>query len=415
MKISIFKRKDKNPLRDRVYGEILELTREQGNQLVTKMISEYYVRQNPATIAPDRSDQREFGVGDYETKIRFRHLEFKTHAELKNYLVEKAPPFISYSAGYYKHPSFRPMENKIWTGAELVFDLDATDMKLPCQKEHGTSWVCRICLDSVKNETIKLIEEFLIPDFGFSKGEIAINFSGNRGYHVHINRESVLTLDANARKEISDYIAGTGVTFDQFFREEEIGSGSRIKRLSGPKPADPGWSGKIAQGVIKDLELGVDHLVAQGINKATARNLYKKRALIEMGINNGNWDMVYIKDKEAFWTELIKAHAVAQSDKIDKNVTRDPMHLIRLHNTIHGETGLLAKQISASELTAFDPLSGAIVFSRERMKVKATTPKSLVMKGETFGPYQDYTVELPMYAALYLYLKGVAKIVQSGN
>ena len=379
---------------------------------MSRLIGEYYARQDPASIAPDRMDQREFGVGDYETKIRFRHLEFKTHMDLKRYLIDKSPPFISYSAGYYKHPSFRPMENKLWTGAELVFDLDATDMKLPCQKVHGTSWVCQTCLNSVKAETIKLIEEFLVPDFGFSKKEIAINFSGNRGYHIHINRESVLTLDTNAGKEISDYIAGTGVTFEQFFRQEEIGSGSRIKRLSGPRPSEPGWSGKIASGIIKDLEMGTDHLVTLGINKITAKNLYNKRSLIEMGINNGNWDMVYVKDKAAFWSELIKAHAVAQSDKIDKNVTRDPTHLIRLHNTIHGDTGLLAKRISASELTTFDPLSTAVVFSRERIKVKATTPKALVMKGESFGPYQDYTVELPMYAGLYLYLKGAAKIVK---
>lgn len=185
----------------------MELTQEQANGLVSKMIGEYYSKQEPASLAPERTEQREYGVGDFETKIRFRHLEFKNPADLKKYLAEKAPPFISCSMAYYKNPSFRPMENKGWIGAELVFDIDANDMKLSCQAEHGSSWVCENCLKSVKEEVVKLIEEFLVPDFGFSKKEISINFSGNRGYHVHVNKESVLSLSGDARKQITEYMA----------------------------------------------------------------------------------------------------------------------------------------------------------------------------------------------------------------
>ena len=374
------------------------------------MFGEYYSKQDIRDITPDKVSQREFGVGDFERKIKFRHMEFKGSIDLKSYLTTKTPAFISCSTAYYSNPSFRPMENKGWLGSELVFDIDANDMHLPCQKEHGSSWVCDNCLRSVKDETIKLIEEFLIPDFGFSSKEIGVNFSGNRGYHVRVDKESVLSLDSNARKEISDYITGTGIGFEDFFSIDEIGSGKRIKRLTGPRPTEPGWRGRIARSVIKDLNTGIEHLVSTGIDKKVAKNLYNKRALIEMGINNGNWDMVYVKDKAEFWSKVIKGHAVAQSDRIDKNVTNDTGHLLRLPNTIHGDTGLVSKRVTGG-VAAFEPMDSSVVLPKDPIKVKASTKAALTMKGETFGPYPDETVELPGYAAMYLYLKGFATLL----
>ncbi len=375
------------------------------------MIGEYYSKQDASAISPDKINQREFGIGDFERKIKFRHIEFKSQTELKNYLTTKTPAFISCSTAYYLHPSFRPMENKQWLGSELVFDLDATDMHLDCQKKHGSSWVCEKCLENVKEATIKLIEEFLVPDFGFSKNELKINFSGNRGYHVHVNKESLLKLDSNSRKEISDYITGSGIGFEDFFSISEIGEGKRIKRLTGPKPTESGWRGKIARSVIRDINMGVEHLESTGMDKKSARNLYNKRALLEMGINNGNWDMVYIKNKAQFWTEVINRQAIAQSDRIDKNVTNDAGHLIRLANTIHGDTGLKSVGIGATDLSAFDPMQEAVVFSKEPIKIRADTKNVLLMKGESFGPYSNESAELPGYAAMYLYLKGFAEML----
>lgn len=386
----------------------MELTREQGYTAALKLFSEYYQKQDASTLSPGKTNMREFGIGDFERKIKFRHMEFKDNSELKNYLSTKTPAFVSCSTAYYAHPSFRPMENKGWLGSELVFDIDATDIRLDCQKSHGTSWVCDNCLTKAKEETIKLIDEFLVPDFGFSKSDIKINFSGNRGYHIHIDNESVLNFDSNARKEISSYITGAGISFDDFFNTEEIGGGKRIKRLTGPKPSDPGWRGKIARNVIKDMEKGPEYLISTGIDKKTARNLYNKRALIEMGINNGNWDIVYIKDKAQFWSEVIKNRAVAQSDKIDENVTNDTGHMIRLPGTIHGGTGLLSKRVSMNELQSFDPMSDAIALHGETIKVKANARNILIMKGESFGPFSDEVADLPVYAAMYLFLKGAA-------
>ncbi|MGC8479779.1 MAG: DNA primase catalytic subunit PriS, partial [Candidatus Micrarchaeia archaeon] len=363
----------------------MELNKYQTRDYISKLIAEYYSKSD--NFYPDKIPEREFGAGDFDTKIRIRHLSFINKNDFKEYLIKKAPPFISCSTAFYKHPSFRPMENKEWLGSELVFDLDATDMNLECQKKHSTSWVCDICLDSVKSETLKLIEEFLIPDFGFSKNEIEVNFSGNRGYHVHIKKESVYSLDANARKQISDYITGNGINFDSFFVMEELrkGTGRSSKKLKGPKSSDGGWSGKIAKNFIKQLEAGPESLIKLGLESTLAKNLYKKKSLIELGINNGNWDMVYIKNKKEFWEDILKTQSIYQSDKIDQNVTNDPSHMVRLPNTIHGETGLISKKISVSDLNLFDPMSDTIAFDTKTIEVIANTNQELVMNKQTLA------------------------------
>ena len=398
----------RTPARQQPAQEAERRAEEGRPRFLVDLIASYYKR--AADLAPPRIGEREFGVGTLERKIMFRHLNFRSEHELRNYTVENAPQYISYSAAYYRFPAARPMENKAWQGAELVFDLDVTDMHLPCQAVHGKSWICDICLDAVKAETTKLIEDFLVPDFGFSEREMMINFSGNRGYHVHVYSERVSTLDAQARREITGYIAGTGIDLGEFFPT----SGMRGKVLRGPKTTDGGWGGKLARSFAKRLGDGAEALVGMGIDRPTANKLYRSKALVEMGINAGNWDMVYIKNKSEFWKAILARQAVSQSDMIDRNVTNDPSHLIRLPNSLHGETGLIAKRVGGvRELDGFDPMKDAVAFRGGDLRVDARTSRALEMNNRTFGPYGG-KVTLPTYAAMYLYLKGFATIIDKG-
>ena len=90
------------------------------------------------------------------------------------------------------------MPRKEWLGSELGFDIDANDVPTECKLIHGSGWLCDECLGAVKAETVKLAEDFLMGDFGFSEKEVEINFSGNRGYHVHVRRKGIMQLDAAA-------------------------------------------------------------------------------------------------------------------------------------------------------------------------------------------------------------------------
>ena len=370
--------------------------------LIKKLFSEFYSRRK---VHLDKVERREFGVGNFEQKVAYRHMAFKNEEELGSYLSREAPPYISCSSAYYRFPDARPMEKKEIIGGELVFDLDATDMDLQCQREHGKGWVCSDCLSSVKKEAIKLIEDFLIPDFGFGEGDISINFSGNRGYHVRIANDVVSSLTSKQRIEISDYISGDGLSVESFFIH------ARGRPLMGPKKGDYGWGGKLSGKFTASLDEGVEALVSMGIDRKTAGILYRKKELVKMGMNTGNWDMVYIKNKVEFWNNILAAQAVRQSDRIDKNVTNDPSHLIRLPDTLHGETGLVAKRVkSLHDLSSFDPMAKALAFSAKQISVNANLPHELSIGGSTYGPYSGRRVELPLYAAVYLILKGSAEI-----
>ena len=376
-----------------------------GAALVNGLISDFY--RTASGLAPERISEREFGVGNFDVKISQRHMSFRNERELKNYLSANAVPYVSSSSAFYKFPEGRPMEKKEWLGSELVFDLDVTDMDLPCQKRHGKPWVCSICLDEVRKETIKLVYDFLVPDFGFSEKDIDVNFSGNRGYHVHVRNKDVLPLDAAGRREITGYISGMGIDFGDLFPT----AGRRGEKLVGPSPKEKGWRGKIARNFLANLNAGTDSLMGMGIEKAIATKLWRRKGLVQMGIDNGNWDMVYIQNKADFWRGVVERQAVSQSDKIDRNVTNDPTHLIRLANSLHGGSGLIAKKLgSAKELYRFDPMKEAIAFRKGYLKINAHTGYELSMMGQRFGPYAG-EIKVPVYVGVYLYLKGLARII----
>lgn len=380
-------------------------------ELAKSLFSGYY--SNAGSIAPPSIERREFGFGDFEKKIAFRHYSFKDTGEFKKYIVDNSPPFINYSPAEYKDPSGRPMENKGWLGGELIFDLDATDLRLSCQEKHGRSWICDNCLSGVKAETIKLVEDFLVPDFGFSEKEIRINFSGNRGYHVHVMNDSVFHLNSKARKQISDYITGTGLNPDKLFglRQVKREGGRGWDVLHGPKPTDGGWGGKIAGNLIRALNAGVAEIEEMGIKQEYARKLFKNRATVVLGISTGNWDTVKIPKKEEFWKETIRAMAIKQSDSIDRNVTNDTGHLIRLPDSIHGDTGLVGSTLpSLGALQKFEPMKDSVVFGGEPLRIKIEKAQKFSMNGEEYGPYEKTSVELPLCAAVYLILKRAAHL-----
>lgn len=372
---------------------------------VKKLLSEFYG--STENVAPRNIERREFGFGDFERKISYRHYSFKNENDLKKYLAREAPAFVSYSSAEYERPEGRPMENKKWIGSDLLFDIDASDLGLPCKKEHASSWVCQKCFDGAKMETIKLIEEFLIPDFGFSEKDISVNFSGNRGYHIHVHDENTFKLDGDARKSIINYITGNNIELSAFFPT----LGRKGVRLDGPKPTDYGWGGKLANGAIRALNSGTSSLMELGIDKKSSEMLTRKSAEISLGISTGNWDKVNIPKKAEFWSNILKSIAIKQSDLIDKNVSTDKYHLIRLPGTIHGDTGLIAKKVKSTKaLDDFEPMNETIAFDDRNIKIKTGKVPKFMMSYKEFGPYDNQEIELPVYAAVYLILKRLASL-----
>ena len=207
-------------------------------RLLKERISKYYGNCGRSVFSPSLISQREFGFAPIDRKTMIRHKSFKTASSLRDHLASFEPSDVYYSSAYYQNPK-ATMEEKGWLGADLIFDIDADHIPTPCGKVHdrwtcsscgfsgkGPSpekcpicekgkfdtrkWMCNSCLESAKKETSKLLD-MLMNDFGFSEKKVRVFFSGNRGYHIHVEADSVCLLDSMARKEVVDYVIGLGL------------------------------------------------------------------------------------------------------------------------------------------------------------------------------------------------------------
>ena len=403
---------------------------------VQKMFAEYY-RAHYKEIAPPSSlSQREFGFLFSREKMMIRHKSFTTPEELQRFIFTNAPSDIYYSSTYYERPT-EPMERKGWLGADLIFDIDSDHLDTPCKQEHdfwtcencnnsgrgnkldvcpncgGTkfrmeAWLCEKCLDAAKVETQKLLD-FLISDFGFSPEETVICFSGQRGYHVHIEEPEARTLDQDARKEIADYITGTGLRLDLH------GLIKRSRRFGGVGPDldDYGWSGRIARGVYDVLASSSPEAFQKidGISSRAAKSLGDDRdSILESWDKVSPWRARNVSLKT--WTALASRGVVGQVSLIDTVVTTDIHRLIRLPLTLHGKTGLKAMEVPHNMLDRFDPLKEAVAFDEGELRLLVNDAHAFRIGDQTYGPYHLDEVELPMAAAVYLLCKKAAKLVQ---
>lgn len=344
---------------------------------VREKIGEYY--QQNTVEAPKQINKREFGAGN-QNKINFRHLTFKNQEELNKYLVSEKPRFISHSTAYYQYPDKRPMEKKQSIKGDLTFDLDS-------ECSHNTL-TCYQCLEEVKQETEKLVNEFLVKDFGYDMNQIDINFSGNKGYHVKVKDSDAQAMDGEARKEIIDYVMANELVTPEF-------------KKSGPRPEESGWRGKIASEILRFVkEADRDKMKELGINNKKIRDLIDRRKQIMQGIKKGNYDM--LMGPEKLWKKVMDNRKVNLQAKIDHPVTMDTSRLIRVPNTIHGGSSLIAKEIE--ELHSFKPFQDALVFGEEPETIKITkqTPK-IHLNGESHGPYEEgKEIQVPEYVAMFL-------------
>lgn len=355
-------------------------------------ISEYYA--NTAKFAIPSLEKREFGIGNIK-KIDARHLSFNSEQEFRGYLVSNTPLFVSHSAAFYERPGATPIDKKGWLGAELIFDLD-----LHAEGKYGVYSI----LDKVRDDAINLVEKFLVDDFGVDRKNIIIVFSGNRGYHIHVRDSDYFDLGIEERREIADYINGTGLNYRNFFEEHEI-PGRKITKKVGPKPSDHGYRGRFARAVIEKLEKE-----PKSISNVFS-NVDKRTKFVD-GISNGDWNKTSIDDITDRLEPIAKELPVHSIDT-DVGVTQDVSKLIRVPNSIHGETGLVAKIVD--DISTFNPLDDAIAFDSSGKKTitilfTEDVPKINFGKNSYSEFKKGEKKELPEALAMFFMLKGSATI-----
>ena len=358
---------------------------------------------------PDRFGRREFAFVFFGSRGMVRHLSFDRKKNLKNFLIEKVPAHVYYSTAYYQNPNAPTMQEKNWMGAELIFDLDSDHLpdanKISYEKQ----------LELVKDEFYKLVNDFLLGDFGFDEKNIELFFSGGRGYHCHVKDPKILNLDSSERREIVDYITGRDLIDSLLFREHITRTinvkGRNVpseKTLIMPRPTEPGWSGRISRGLIEIIdeiiksENPIEKLEEYGVKKDTAEKLLADLSEERLNrIKEGRLDQSKTIRK-FFLNNALRRTAVSMSaGETDEPVTCDVKRLIRLPLSLHAKTGLKVFRITIDKLRDFNPLKDAIVFTDNPVKVDLNYNINLKMNEEKFDLKIGENI-IPTYLAIFL-------------
>lgn len=376
-------------------------------EFVKTTFQQYYASNNVAL--PDRFGRREFAFVLFGGKGMLRHLGFEKREMIWDFLSERAPQHAYYSSAYYQRPDAPKMVEKNWMGAELIFDLDSDH--LPNAEKMGYVESLR----EVKKEFIKLIDEFLLGDFGFKEKHLELYFSGGRGYHCHVKDPAVLDLDSNERREIVDYITGRDLQDSLIFHEQATGrkrygshSFASGKSLKMPTPDQEGWKGRISRGIIdlvyeiKKSDDPLRKLEEYGVNRHDAERLVAELSEERVRrIQDGLLDQSKTIRKFFLNSALRKTAVSLSAGETDEPVTCDVKRLIRLPSSLHGKTGFKVVKIQVDELKDFDPLIDAVVLPEDPVWIMNQKQLSIEMNNQKYH-LEVGEQEIPTYLAVFL-------------
>ncbi|MBN2334503.1 DNA primase small subunit PriS [Candidatus Bathyarchaeota archaeon] len=399
-------------------------------QFVAEQFRRWYAQNSHTIPAPIDIVHREFAFLPFHGRTMYRHNRLPTLEELQRYLRSNAPAHSYHSSAYYDDPS-ADMARKGWRGADLVFDIDADHFDLPCQKLHdkwrcrncgkeGTghppelcecgkaqfqteTWLCEHCLQAAKHETQKLLD-ILIQDFGAAPDGLTTNFSGNRGYHVHVHNDDVIPLNQQARREIVDYIMAIGLEAEyQGFSQRNRGARSTL--------AEGGWRGRTGRALYDYLnDVEPDEVKAMKLGRKATKSIVSDRNLVlETLMEKHPSNVTSYIDPKSLQTVLERAVKL-QASEIDTVVTTDIHRLIRLPNTLHGKTGWQVQTIPYGALPDYDPLTRAIAIDGDPVKLEFSRAPRIRIRDTEYGPYENEEAELPLGVALFYLCKKGARV-----
>ncbi|MCI4330635.1 MAG: DNA primase small subunit PriS [Thermoplasmata archaeon] len=384
---------------------------------------------------PPRLARREFAGFPFATETMMRrHLALPTVEAFGEFLRSEVPRHAYYSSAYYRLPDHPKMDGKEWLGADLIFDLDADHLR-GAERLHYAEQ-----LALVKERVASLYDEFLVGDFGIDPAEMTLVFSGGRGYHVHIREPGYLPLTSPERRELVDYIQGSGFDATLAVREvrddggiasaareaEEGGERPRSKSARSFKslypPETPGWRGRTTRSVLTLLArwemqgpvATQSELQRRGLSEPKARSLAK--LLLEKGRGRQIRESLSLEvfRREVppeFFDIVLRQAAIEVQGETDAPVTTDINRLIRLPGSLHGGSGFRVTPLTRESVDRFDPLVDAVVPvpAGETRTVELADAVDYPFPRRVEGAAGD-RVELPTPVALFLVLRGEAAV-----
>jgi DNA primase small subunit len=398
---------------------------------VAEKFREWYNQMYEKVEAPTNFRSREFAFLRFDNRTMFRHMGFTDIDDLRRYLRDNTPAHVYYSSAYYEKPQ-ASMDKKGWLGADLVFDIDADHLDLKCQIDHDRwrcrecgregrgkppelcecgkatfitdTWLCEDCLQTTKYEAQKLLD-ILIEDLNFDPNtEVLCNFSGNRGYHVHVLSEKIRTLGQNERRELVDYILGIGLIPEYLgFSERMRGGDSNL--------TEQGWRGRSVRALYEFLlQLNQENIPNLKLRREEwDRILEEKETILDILLNKHPSNVTQII-KLSTLNRVMEEAVKLQAAQIDTVVTTDVHRLIRLPRTLHGKTGWQVQPIPLNRLPDYDPLKSAITLKGDELELYIKWAPRFRIGTHYYGPYEEEKVNLPLEAAIFVLCKKGGRI-----
>ncbi len=367
--------------------------------LIESAFKEYYFNRFDLIHVPQRATEREFGYQKFNSGMT-RHLVVKNDKELHLLLMKEVPSDVYCSNAYYTFPNL-PMSEKDWKGADLIFDIDAKDLALPCRKDHTVfkcsscnnhviefqsqctkcgstkfdtvSVSCKNCIIESKKEVTKLVD-ILTTDLNMQKEQIEVYFSGNEGFHLRVTNSDYEQLGSQERADLVDYIMFNGAIPESFGIRRQNNSKSSL-----PTFEEKGWRGRVARKLFS--------------SKSKAPKITREI------IGNGY---------SAFQVQLEEIKKT-MGVRVDPKVTMDIHRIFRLEGSINSKSGL--SKIQCTNLDSFDPFLEACLLGDDNVDIIADCPVQIRLKNKKFGPYQSEKISLPKYAAVYMLCKGLGNAI----
>jgi len=371
---------------------------------------------------PPRFARREFAWFPFgsESSMR-RHVAWGSADEFQRFVQREVPRHLYYSTAYYRVPQHPKMAEKEWQGADLIFDLDADHLRGAGERSYAEQ------LEQVKVGLLRLLDDFLWADFGIDPAETEITFSGGRGYHVKVRSEGLLTLSSPERRDLVDYLLGTGVDPLEIIGAPTPPAESRRRegprRISPPWPEAeaPGWAGRTTRAILAVLSRWEREGTASVARELRTMGLSEARAArwAERLVDQGGLDRIrqsrrFDVFKEPFPADVLRAMvaqaAIEVQGETDAPVTTDIHRLIRLPGSLHGGTGFRVVPLDRDRLPEFDPLRDA------RVPFDDGPVERIEYRQAVDYPFADHPVrgsagatdELPTAIALFLVLRAEA-------
>ncbi|MCE4606718.1 MAG: hypothetical protein F7B59_05215 [Desulfurococcales archaeon] len=341
------------------------------------IVGKYYKIKGGDLVLPDDFRSREFAFQLFNMKSYMRHIVFESKEELKRWILVKLPHSAFYSSAIYEIPDAPTMKEKGWSGAELQLDIDV-DHLIECKdKTYNPCKNSSVGLELFREECLEIglakayeAKNILEKDFGLKY--IEIHFSGNRGFHVLVKDRDLLLLEGEERRELADYLNGTGLALNIIIPKRR-GLISQI-----PQPEEPGWRGRLARWALY---------------------LHRKEA-------------ISVSFEEFFWSNLerITQHA---SIETDAQVTIDTTRLVRIPGSINGKSGLIVSEVKKGpdeevRLDEFSPFKGTL-------KIKPLCNMEVYFGGNKNVFSKNITYKVEGNIGVFLLFKGLAGLVYSGD